>query len=79
MTRFGYATNKIKVPNQTGRQNWNYVEIAAGEAIGYSTGAISVPSESMNIINKAYQKGITIFHNIDNIGEFGLTNPIVTP
>ena len=78
MTRFGYATNKIKIPNQTGRTNWNYVEIAAGESIGYSTGSISVPSESMNIINKAYQKGITIFHNIDNIGEFGLTNTIVS-
>ena len=78
MTRFGYATNKIKIPNQTGRTNWNYVEIAGGESIGYSTGSISVPTESMSIINKAYQKGITIFHNIDNIGEFGLTNAIVT-
>lgn len=77
-TRFGYATNKIKIPNQTGRTNWNYVEIAGGESIGYSTGTVSVPSESMSIINKAYQKGITIFHNIDNIGEFGLTNPIVS-
>lgn len=77
-TRFGYATNKIKVPNQTGRQNWNYVEIASGEAIGYSTGSISVPTESMMIINKAYQKGITIFHNIDNIGEFSLSNGIIS-
>lgn len=75
-TRYGYATNMIKVPNQIGRTNWNYVEIAAGESIGVSTGTISVPADAMAVINAAYRKGVTIFHNIDNIGDFSLTNPI---
>ena len=78
-TRYGYATNMIKVPNQTGRTNWNYVEIAAGESIGVSTGTISVPADAMAVINAAYRKGVTIFHNIDNIGDFSLSNSIITP
>lgn len=78
-TRYGYATNMIKVPNQIGRTNWNYVEIAAGESVGVSTGAISVPADAMAVINAAYRKGVTIFHNIDNIGDFSLSNGIITP
>lgn len=78
-TRYGYATNMIKVPNQVGRANWNYVEIAAGESIGVSTGTISVPADAMAVINAAYRKGVTIFHNIDNICDFSLSNGIITP
>ena len=76
-TRYGYATNKIKLPNQSGRAVYNYLEIAAGESIGVSNATISVPANAMNVINNAYRKGVTIFHNIDQIGDFNLANPIV--
>ena len=79
-TRKGYATNRIKVPNQTGRTYWNYVQIAAEDDIGYSSNAnISVPSRSMEIINNVYRKGVTIWHDHANIGDFSLNNTIVTP
>ena len=77
LTRYGYATNKIKLPNQTGRAVYNYLEIAAGESIGVSNATISVPADAMDVINNAYRKGVTIFHNIDQIGDFNLANPIV--
>lgn len=73
----GYKINLLKIPNQTGRKYWNYVEIAAGESIGYTTDTISVPTQSMDIINGAYQRGTTIWHNHDNIGNYNLDNIII--
>lgn len=48
-----------------------------GESIGYTTDVISIPSASMDIINTAYQRGVTIWHNHDNIGDYTLSNTIV--
>lgn len=76
-TMFGYKTSRLKIPNQTGRRYWNYVQIAEGESIGFTTDVISVPSASMDIINGAYQRGVTIWHNHDNIGDYTLSNTIV--
>ena len=76
----GYKVNTVKTPNETGRRNWNYVQIADSEAIGFTkTGSnvISVPSESMDIINNVYRKGVTIWHNHDNIGDYSLNNDII--
>lgn len=74
----GYKVNSVKIPNQTGRTYWNFVQIAEGESIGYSKdNTISVPSASMDIINNAYQRGVTIWHNHDNIGNYNLNNTIV--
>lgn len=77
--RKGYLTNRIKVPNQTKRTYWNYVQIANEECIGYSNKPISVPPKSMDIINNVYRKGVTIWHSHDNIGDYSLNNTIVTP
>lgn len=74
-TRFGYKINRVKVPNITGRTYWNYVEIGASEDIGYG----DVPSNFMEIINNAVRKGVTIWHNHANIGNYSLSNTIVTP
>ena len=76
-TRYGYATNKLKIPNQTGRSTFNYVQIAAGEDIGYPSANFSVPPADMEIINNAYRAGVTIWHNHDNIGKFDLANGII--
>ena len=72
-TRFGYKINRLTLPNITGRKNWNYVEIGANEEIGYG----SVPSKFMDEINNACRRGITIWHNHDNVGNFNLDNSII--
>lgn len=72
-TRFGYKINRVKVPNITGRTYWNYVEIGQSEDIGYG----DVPSNFMEIINNACRKGVTIWHNHSNIGNYSLNNTIV--
>lgn len=72
-SRFGYKINTVKLPNITGRTYWNYVEIGGTEEIGYG----EAPSTAMEVINGACRKGVTIWHNHSNIGNFNLTNSIV--
>ena len=70
--RFGYKISKVKVPNLTGRTYWNYVEIGANEVIGNG----DVPAQFMEVINNACRRGITIWHNHANIGNYNLDNTI---
>lgn len=72
-TRFGYAIKKIDNPHLTGRRNWNYIEIGSNENIGYG----DVPSSYMKEINNACRKGVTIWHNHENLGDYSLDNSIV--
>lgn len=72
-TRFGYAVRKLETPNITGRKYWNYVEIGSSEEIGYG----EVPTKFMNTINNACRKGVTIWHNHNNIGNYDLNNSII--
>ena len=76
--KYGYNTNRIKFPNQTGRRYWNYVQIGKSEDIGYSTNNTrSVPANSMLTINNIYRNGVTIWHNHDNLGDYSLNNTII--
>lgn len=72
--RFGYKVNTIKIPNMSHRQNFNYVEIGSDEEIGYG----EVPSKYMEEINNAFRKGITIWNNHTNLGNFSVSNNIVS-
>lgn len=72
-TRFGYKINRVKVPNITGRQNFNFIEIGSEDNIGYGT----VPAIYMDNINGACRKGVTIWHNHANLGNFNVSNNIV--
>lgn len=74
--KYGYATNKMKSPNITGRPNWNFVQISNDDCIGYSTGTISVPTKSMETINQIFRKGVTIWHNHANLGNYSLNNQL---
>ena len=78
--RFGYKINRVKLPNQTGRTYWNYVQIGSSENIGYSpsTASRSVPAYSMEIINTIFRNGTTIWHNHANVGNYSLNNTIVS-
>lgn len=72
-TRFGYKINSLTLPNIVGRKNWNYIEIGSSESIGFG----SVPTYYMEEINNACRKGITVWHNHDNIGNYSLDNSII--
>ena len=73
-SRFGYAINRVLEPNIVGRTTWNYLQIGVSECIGYGT----APANFMETINNACRRGVTIWHNHDNIGNYNLNNGIVT-
>lgn len=72
-TRYGYQINRIKNPNITGRQNYNYIEIGSSEEIGNG----NVPVSFMSTINNVCRRGVTIWHNHDNMGNYNVSNNIV--
>ena len=75
--KFGYQVNEIKLPNQTGRPYWNFVQIGQYEEIGYVNNLGSVPALAMENINNIYRSGVTIWHDHSNLGNYNLDNSIV--
>ena len=75
----GYKVNKIKVPNTSHRQNFNFVQIASEDNVAYSNNHnnISVPPKDLNTINELFRRGITIWNNHTNLGDFSVSNNIV--
>lgn len=71
-TKFGYKVARLKAPELHSRQYWNYVEIAQSEDIGNG----DVPTIYMEQINNAFRRGLTIWHNHENIGNYNLSNTI---
>lgn len=65
---FGYRINELKIPNITGRPYWNYVKTA--NAVVSGNLYMNTTSEIENILNN----GVTIWHNINNIGNYSLNN-----
>ena len=61
---FGYATNKVKVPNRSIRSKWNYVKTLGCNAYG------SVPSDDMKKIKSIYDDGITFWKSGATVGKY---------
>jgi len=78
-TMRGYKVNTVKVPNQTGRPYYNYVQIANDSDIGYpNSNLYGIPAPDMEEINNIYRRGVTIWHNHANLGDYSLDNRIVS-
>lgn len=65
---YGYKTNAVKVPNVSGRPYWNYVKTAETNLTG------PAPSDDMKELKGIYEKGVTLWHDADNIGNYALNN-----
>ena len=65
---YGYKTNRVKIPNITGRPNWNYVQTAGFNATGL------VPATDMVKIKQMFNKGVTFWHSGVNVGNYALAN-----
>jgi hypothetical protein len=70
---YGYKINNVKIPNITGRLNFNHIQIGESDCIGYG----SIPATDFDIINKVCRRGITIWHNHENLGDYTVQNTIV--
>lgn len=65
---YGYATDKVKIPNRTSRPEWNYVKTAN------CCISASLPTDIVTKIQNIYNKGITFWCWGDHVGDYSLDN-----
>lgn len=68
---YGYKVNKLKVPNFTGRQNWNYVKTVGSNVEG------PVPQDDILKMKAILDRGCTFWHNPSNFLNYNANNEIV--
>ena len=68
---FGYKVNEVKVPNVTGRRNWNYVK-----TVGCYIDA-DIPQDDLQNIKLMFDKGITFWHNPATFCDYSQQNDII--
>ena len=75
-TRMGYKINKVKIPNMSNRQNYNYVQVAQEENVAYPNNYnnICLPAKALDQINSLFRSGVTIWNNHGNFGDYSVTN-----
>lgn len=67
----GYRTNEMKIPNVTGRLNWNYVQTQAVAITG------AVPQEDLQEIKDMFNNGVTFWHNPATFLDYSQSNGII--
>lgn len=67
----GYKTNQMKVPNVTGRRNWNYVKTKAVAIQG------TIPQTDLQEIKNMFDNGVTFWHNPNTFLDYSQNNDII--
>lgn len=74
---FGYATNRVKVPNflasATKRPSYNYVKMQ-NCYIKAQTGDRGLPEKAQSAIQAIFNNGITFWTNFSDVGNYNVTN-----
>ena len=68
---FGYATNRVKLPNITGRRNWNYVKTISCYI------EADIPQDDLAEIKRMFDNGITLWHNAATFADYSQNNDII--
>ena len=68
---YGYKTNMLKVPNITGRRNWNFVQLRSANVTG------AIPNDSMDNIRAMLLQGVTFWHNPSTYLDYTQNNDII--
>lgn len=69
---FGYKVNSVKLPNITGRTNWNYVKTVGCNIVG------DIPQGDLQKIKSMFNKGVTLWHNPTTFLDYSQSNTIVS-
>lgn len=69
---YGYKVNDVKVPNITGRTNWNYVKTIGANIIG------DIPQEYLVKFRSLFDNGITLWHNPSTYLDYSQNNGIIS-
>lgn len=67
----GYRTDTMKVPNITGRRNWNYVQTQAVSIQG------TIPQLDLEEIKQMFDSGVTFWHNPATFLDYSQNNDII--
>ena len=70
--RFGYACERIKIPNRNVRASWTYCKTRDCALHG------NVPAEALEKIKSIYDNGITWWNKNVDIGNYSLSNGVLT-
>lgn len=70
-TMFGYKVNTLKIPNITGRRNWNYVK-----TVGCYITA-NIPQNDLQEIKDMFDNGVTLWHNPATFADYSQNNDII--
>ena len=70
-SQYGYKCNRVKLPNITGRRNWNFVK-----TIGCYIEA-DIPQDDLQEIKSMFDKGVTFWHNPATFADYSQTNDIL--
>lgn len=70
-SQYGYKCNRVKIPNLTGRRNWNYVK-----TVGCYIHA-DIPQDDLAEIKALFDKGITLWHNPATFADYSQNNDII--
>lgn len=73
-SRFGYKVNEVKTPSLTSRTKFNYIKVGGLDELIHG----NIPSTALEEINSIFRKGVTIFHNYNDIGNYTIDNPIAS-
>ena len=68
---YGYQVNSLKLPNITGRTNWNYVKTLECNIVG------SLPESGVEELKEIFNNGVTIWHNPATFLDYSQSNGIV--
>lgn len=68
---FGYKVNRKKIPNFTGRTNWNYVKTLGFNCVG------DVPEKDLEEYKSLFNNGITLWHNPSTFMDYTQNNNII--
>lgn len=68
---FGYKVNRMKMPNLTGRANWNYVKTIGCNIIA------TIPQADLQAIKDMFDNGVTLWHNPATFQDYSQNNNIV--
>lgn len=73
-SRFGYQVNEVKTPNLNSRTQFNFIKVGGMDELVHG----NIPATDLEKINEICRKGVTIFHNYSNFGNYTISNPIVS-
>ena len=73
-SRYGYKVNVVKTPNLNSRTQFNFIKVGAMDELISG----NIPAVDLEKINQICRKGVTIFHNYSNFGNYTISNPIVS-